>query len=219
MTRNIDTDANTPGDQPLDLQVVEPQLQVTKTTTPTSVSLGDLVTFTIVVDHTAASTADAYDIVVTDTLPAGLAYGTGSAVPAPTSVNGQQVTFTPAALTLAQDQTTIMFQARIDLSAPVGVPLVNTVNTTYTTRPGVDPNERTGADGVGGLNDYTSSGNAQVTPTAATTIDAQKTVVDLNGGTLLPGDVLAYTVTLSASQRWNSESWRGGDGAIPGNNH
>src|ERR1019366_4138616 len=56
--RNFDADSGTPGVQPLNLTVVEPVLVVAKSANPLSVSLGDDVTFSVLIDHIAASHAD-----------------------------------------------------------------------------------------------------------------------------------------------------------------
>src|SRR5262249_28506513 len=109
---------------------------------------------------------------------------------------GQRLTWRVAALPFLQARTTFTFQARVDLTDVVGVPLTNTAAGTWTTQPGVDPNERTGADGPGGLNDLVTETTASVTPTESAFVDAQKTVTDLNGGETLPGDPLEYTVVL-----------------------
>ena len=193
VTRDFDAEAATPGIQPLNLTVVEPNLQLLKSANPTSVSLGDETTFTIVVGHTAASRANAYDLVVTDTLPAGLTYVDRSGTPTPV-VNGQTLTFTIGALTLAADQTAITFRAKVDLAAAAGVPLTNRADATYTSLPGISPHERNGS---GGLNDYIASSTAVITPSTVSSIEALKTVSDLNGGLVMPGDTLEYAVTLT----------------------
>jgi len=193
VTREFDAEANTPGIQPLYLTIVEPNLRLLKSANPTSVSLGDETTFTIVVAHNAASRANAYDIVVTDTLPAGLTYVNGSGTPTPV-VNGQTLTFTIEALTLTADQTAITFRAKLDLSAAAGIPLTNRAAATYTSLAGDSPHERTGS---GGLNDYIASSTAVITPSTVSSIEAVKTVTDLNGGLVMPGDTLEYAVTLT----------------------
>ena len=193
VTREFDADGNTPGVQPLYLSIVEPNLRLLKSANPTSVSLGDETTFTIVVGHAAASRATAYDIVVTDTLPPGLTYVDSSGTPTP-AVNGHTLTFTIDALTLAADQTAITFRAKLDLAAAAGIPLTNQAVATYTSLPGINPHERTGS---GGLNDYIASSTTVITPSTASSIEAVKTVADLNGGLVMPGDTLEYTVTLT----------------------
>ena len=52
--------------------VIEPVLDITKTTPATNIEAGDTVTYTITVQHTAASTANAYDLEIIDTLPVQL---------------------------------------------------------------------------------------------------------------------------------------------------
>ena len=62
------------------VEVVEPDLNITKDAAPLVVDGGDTVTFTMTVNHTAASTADAFDVAITDVLPAGLTYA-GNVIP------------------------------------------------------------------------------------------------------------------------------------------
>ncbi len=52
--------------------IIEPVLEITKTTPATNIEAGDTVTYTITVQHTAASTANAYDFELIDTLPVQL---------------------------------------------------------------------------------------------------------------------------------------------------
>ena len=189
VTRDFDADLGTAGIQPLDLTVVEPDVQVVKSANPTSVPLGDLVTFSLLIDHTVLSTADAFDLEIIDTLPAGLTYETGSAS-LPVVVNGQMLTFTIASLTLVDDNTTITFQARVDNDNNIGDVLNNDVDLTYTSQPGVNADERS----------YADMDDADVTVATLTFIEATKTVgIVVDGGTagqVDVGDTLEYTVTL-----------------------
>ncbi|MEM9172153.1 MAG: hypothetical protein AAGA84_05555, partial [Pseudomonadota bacterium] len=50
------------------LQFVEPELEVVKQATPTMLDAGDTVTYTITIEHTGDSLADAFDIAFSDTL-------------------------------------------------------------------------------------------------------------------------------------------------------
>ncbi len=199
VTRDFDADSLTPGVQPLDLRVVMPELTLTKTADRERVTLGDEVAFRLRLDHAAVSGADAYDIVVADTLPEGLDYVPGSASPAP-AVAGRTLTFTVAALTLAQDSTTLSYRARVAAAAPVGSTLLNSALARYSTRPGDAPLER---DGDGGVDDLISGpAAAPVIPEGAVAMDAVKTVAlsgDLDGdGAADPGDILEYRVRLVA---------------------
>jgi len=189
VNRDYDSDAGTPGIQPLNGTIAEPNVQIVKTGNPGTVPPGDVVTFTILLDHTAISSSDAYDLEVVDTLPVGLTYVPGSAS-IPVAVSGQQLTFDIAALTLSDDNTSFTFQARVDEAATFGSTLTNTADLTYTSMAGNVSEERT----------YTDSDTADVTADETTFIDSTKTVtlvIDNNGNGLAePGDTLEYAVTL-----------------------
>lgn len=60
--------------------IVEPDLQVVKTATPSSPDGGDTVTFQMTVSHTGDSNADAFEVELTDTIPAGFTYVASSLV-------------------------------------------------------------------------------------------------------------------------------------------
>jgi len=200
IVRNFDADTGTPGVQPLNLTVVEPALVVTKSASPLSVSLGDEVSFSVLIDHIAASRADAYDVTVVDTLPVGLAYVPGSASIAPT-VSGLTLTFAVGTLTLVTDNTILTYRARVATNAAVGVPLTNNAVLTYGSIPGASGAPSSGRNGNGGLNDYRSAAGAAVTPNANAQIRADKTVamvVDADGsGNLTPGDTVEWTIVLA----------------------
>ncbi|NQU29900.1 MAG: sortase, partial [Anaerolineae bacterium] len=58
----------------LPVDIVEPDMEIEKTTPVTSVVLGSTVPFSLDITHTVESSAHAYDVVVTDVLPEGLEY-------------------------------------------------------------------------------------------------------------------------------------------------
>jgi LPXTG-site transpeptidase (sortase) family protein len=66
------TDAATP------VIVVEPSLSLTKSASPSVVAPGGVVRYRHVVQHTLATTADAFDLALVDQLPSSLSYATGS---------------------------------------------------------------------------------------------------------------------------------------------
>lgn len=202
--RYFDADAGTPGNQPLDLTVTEPHLTLDKSAEPPQPSLGDEVAFTLTLDHTATSTADAFDLVVTDTLPQGLSYVAGSASLAPSTVSadGRTLTWAIASLTQATDHLAIHYRARVAPSAVVGVGLVNDAQLTWKSLANATGAADSGRTGAGGpLNDYTATDTAVVAPSASAVITALKTVAiftDANhNGEANPGDTLEYTVTLT----------------------
>lgn len=201
---DFDYDANTPEIEGLPITIIEPELNIAKTVDPSSQSLGDIVTYTVTVRHTGGlSTADAYDLVITDVLPIDLSYVPGSASLPPadvTVIDPHNLEFRISSLTLLNGSASFTYQAQIDINAVVEQPLTNDMRLTYKSLAGANgapDSGRTGDDGEGGnLNDYADSTSADVTPNAAAFIDAVKIVSDLNGGVVQPGDVLHYTVTL-----------------------
>jgi uncharacterized repeat protein (TIGR01451 family)/fimbrial isopeptide formation D2 family protein len=200
VVRDFDADSGTPGVQPLNLTVIEPVLTLSKSANPLSVSLGDEVSFSVLIDHSPASHADAYDVTVVDTLPAGLSYVPGSASIAP-AVSGQTLTFVVGTLTLVTDNTTLTYRARVASNAAVGVPLNNNAVLTYGSIPGATGAPASGRNGTGGIDDYSTASSAAVTPNANAQIRADKTVamvVDADGsGNLTPGDTVEWTIVLT----------------------
>lgn len=200
---DFDSDGGTPGIQGLDIVVVEPDLLVSKTAMPTEQSLGDVVMFTVTVQHSGSSTADAYDLVLTDTIPAGLTYVPGSASVPVLDQNfvDPVLTITRSSLTLLDGTFVYTYLATIDADATPGVALTNTLDLEWASLPGANGDPDDGRTGSGGVNDYTTGDTADVTPDTDAFIDASKTVVllsDLDGsGTVTPGDTLRYTVVLS----------------------
>ncbi len=62
---------------PVNATVIEPALRVVKAVNDSSADLGQSLHFTLTINHTGASTATAYDLLVRDALPAGLSGLTG----------------------------------------------------------------------------------------------------------------------------------------------
>ncbi len=91
------------------------------------------------------------------------------------------------------------YRALLDPAAVVDVPLTNMVNMSWTTLAGVNPDERSGEDGAGGLNSLVASSMETVTPTDPVLL-AEKTdslAIDADSdGVPSPGDTLAYSITL-----------------------
>ena len=73
------------------VKIVEPQITIDKNATPTAAAYGSAITFTIDIAHSLQSTADAFDVVVTDQIPTGL-----TLIPASVSVSGSATPSVPA---------------------------------------------------------------------------------------------------------------------------
>jgi len=193
---------------PVPITIIEPDLNVTKTVTPTisgtpSQALGDIVTYHILLSHTAASTADAYDVNFTDTLDPGLIYVPGSATGATVTQNGQVLTFGFAHLAQG-DIRNISYKAQINPNAAVGENLNNSLDTVFAGLPdanGSADGGRNGKDGVGGaLNDYALHTIVPVIPNddTLTPVKDQAVKVDTNNdGLINAGDVLEYNLTVN----------------------
>lgn len=197
--RDFDADALTPGIQPLTAEVEVPQLAISKMASTSTPARADEVEFVLTITHTASSDVDAFDALVVDTLPAGLSYVPGSASQAVT-VTGQVLAFEVVSIPLAGAPLQISYRALLDANAALGVPLSNLVDLTWTTRPDVAAGERTGVDGVGGLNDLATGTTATVTPTG-TDLSALKSdllLIDVGSdGSANSGDTLRYSIDLS----------------------
>jgi LPXTG-site transpeptidase (sortase) family protein len=179
--------------------VLEPELNIAKSADDTTPAYGQTLTYALAVTHLPTSTSTAYDIVVTDTIPAGLTYISGSiSAPAGWTTNdafAPTLTWScsaPCSLPLA-DSANLTYQ--VTVNGPPAPPnpgdvLTNTASMTWTSLDGADANERTGA---GGINDYADSSTQSVTLTypdlTITKTDGQATYV--------PGAPVTYTIVVS----------------------
>ncbi len=191
---DVTSDQGSSGPVMLDVQVADPILEITKSASDTTPSLGDEVTFTITVRHAEESRATAYDVVVTDTLPQGLSYVSGSANGPVTVVSSDasHPQFSLGSITIAEGSKQFTFRARVANDATVGQPLTNTARAGYSSMPGDADGER----------DFsTNSAEATVTPDAASFVDATKGVSLVSdsdsSGNITPGDTLEYTVAIT----------------------
>jgi LPXTG-site transpeptidase (sortase) family protein len=87
------------------VEIIEPELTLEKTVDPTVAVLGSFVTVTLQVEHAASSAAPAYDVVVTDNIPTGLALVTTSII-----VDGSASLPTPV-VTTASNLLTVYWSA------------------------------------------------------------------------------------------------------------
>ncbi|NWG00533.1 MAG: IPTL-CTERM sorting domain-containing protein, partial [Thermoanaerobaculaceae bacterium] len=184
---------------PENVTVLEPELDIQKSADDTTPAYGQTLTYTLTVSHLASSTSTAYDIVITDTIPAGLTYVAGSiSAPAGWTTNdtaAPTLTWTCSAPCSLPLGNTASLSYQVTVNGPPGPPnpgdvLPNTASMTWTSLDGTDPNERTGA---GGINDYADSDPENVTLTypdlTITKTDGQTTYV--------PGAPVVYTIVVS----------------------
>lgn len=182
--------------------VVEPDLAIAKTiTTATSqVEAGDTVTYQIVVQHSGASTADAFDLNISDLIPAQLGNVTldsaligATNVAASLNLTGNTLT-TTGDIDLLQGQTlviTISGKVR-DSVAPATV-ISNSATVTYTSIDGTVTGERNGG---GGVNDYTGTAIAPEVTTVGTLVVSK--TADKTAATI--GETVKYTVSVTVGE-------------------
>ena len=179
------------------VDVQEPALTVAKSVTvptlPATVEGGDAVEYTVVVS--AANTADnvtAFDINVTDTLPASLNLLSVS-LPAQTDnanayAESARTVNTGAggdfSITFAElqpgDSVTYTVTATVAPTVVDGDTIDNSATITYTSLPGTDANERDGS-GTPAENDYTDTDPAEQL-TVDTSIAVEKTIAGTSAG-------------------------------------
>ena len=141
--------------------IIEPDLNLVKTiAAPPSNSVGSPVSYSLQLSHTAASTADAYDVVITDNLPAAYLDFTA------TNNTNLTITFTPLACGTAVNNSSsatdtvsisvahlpVGCQMQVDFSAVLkqeitpGLSVTNSAGVGYSTLPGTPPEERSYTD-------------------------------------------------------------------------
>lgn len=181
--------------------VLEPELQIVKSADNTAPSYGDTINYTLDISHLTTSTVTAYDIVVTDTITSGLTYAAGS-IGAPAGWNTDDsaaptLRWTCSSPCSLGTTETAALTYSVTVNGPPAPPnpgdvLENIASMTWTSLDGGDSNERTGADGTGGLNDYFDDSTENVTLTYP---DLQISKTD-NQTTYTPGAPVVYTVVV-----------------------
>ena len=201
--------------------IVEPTLSITKTAAPVTGDANDTVTFTMVVTHAGTSNAGAFDVVLSDPIPAGFNVTSG-----PTNTAG----LAPASLGLAAgtitgtwtsfplgSTSTITVTGTLDPSIAPGTVTTNTATTTWTSLPtAVSASqspfntfgaERTGNPaGIGGAaNTYTANDPATVTLNS-NTLSGRVYEDANNDGVYTPGElpIAGVIVTLTGTDHLNN---------------
>jgi len=220
------------------ITVVEPDLNLTKSNNDNTPNRGQILTYTLTVNHRTISNADAQELEIIDNIPTSLTFVPGSSVlPSGWIVdesNPAQLRFRTSALTLAQNSASITYQATVNNSLAVGTNIINSASLQWTSLNGNVAGERTGVDGTGNvLNNY----QVGITNTAILTgIDLGITKTD-NQTITVPGQTLVYqnqvtnfgnttangiviTETVPANTTFNSSGsttgWSCSNGAVAG---
>ena len=151
------------------ITVVEPELAITKTSNVSSVQAGDLLPLTILIEHTANSTADAYDLWINDTIPRRTEFINYSSSPVEdnfTQLDDRNLSWFYAYLPLGQT-VNLTYTVRVNESvSPLDI-LRNDVTLVWTSVNASIGNESEERFGEGTeLNDYntTAALNVSITP-------------------------------------------------------
>lgn len=172
------------------ISVIEPDLFVEVDASPSVVSPGDNISYTLVLYHSSQSSSPAFDVNLQDILPAGLVYLPGTAV----VLNGPTVAFDEADLIWHFDvvdldwntDRKIMLMLNATSRARPGDAIVNDICMTWTSLAGEHAEERTGS---GGVNDY-----LRRTRSSANAMDISiRKMADPDP--VKVGEILSYTLT------------------------
>ncbi|MEM7783024.1 MAG: SdrD B-like domain-containing protein [Planctomycetota bacterium] len=189
----------------VDVEVIEPDLAIVKTVNDDTPNLGDTVTFTLSIDHTAGSDTDAFDLVIGDTLPNDLVLDSGTievTLGGSTLTDGIDYTlatssngFTITGIDLPDNGQTLEVTYDADLTTDVADAnnsYNNTGNLTWTSIDGSSANERDGDGGNGGEDDYSDSSTESLTIT-----QPDLRVTKENGvAAVVPGSTYTYDIVV-----------------------
>jgi fimbrial isopeptide formation D2 family protein/uncharacterized repeat protein (TIGR01451 family) len=187
------------------LTIVEPSVTVAKNVNPaTPPTAGDILTYTVNLTSVAgANFSSVFDTTLVDTLSLGLAYVAGTArvggVIVEPGVTGDGVS-SPQTLTWASGvdvpegtKVAVTYNVTVLTTVVAGQVLTNSMTARWTGIDGANGFERTGADGIGGLNDYVATAAAPPLTIPTPTLTLQKTV---DKPIANPGDRLRYTIVI-----------------------
>jgi len=157
---NNDGDTTDPGEtdnnNTATTTVVEPRVFIDKTATPVSgLNAGDTITYTVVLTNpNSAATSTAFDVVLTDTVPAGLLITSitsttlagGATTDSAVSITGGGTGLTGQFDIPVDGSVTVVYTAVLQTSLVPGQSLVNDADASFTSLDGTVTGERTGGD-------------------------------------------------------------------------
>jgi len=193
VTVNEGTEGSVDATASTSFRVRSADVWVTKSADPTTVQSNDVVTFTL--DYGNAGVLDAENVIVTDTLPAGLTYAGMVIGPAPT-VNGQQLTWNRGTLASGFSGQ-LVFRATVDVTGDESDTFTNQVEISTST-------------GEADTSDNTDTEPVTLSQHANLTIDKD---CDAPGHIVEPGDTLMYTIIIQNTDYADATGGTISDGA------
>jgi fimbrial isopeptide formation D2 family protein/uncharacterized repeat protein (TIGR01451 family) len=208
---------STSGNTNVEIDVVEPLLVIDKSSALAAPSqpldAGALVNYSITIRHDANSDAPAYDLALTDLIPAGmqLVTGTLSASAGTASNTGNAISWRADQLLLTDATITITYQARALDTVTPGQLLSNTARLTYDTNPAdpVDPLNPTIPEDLASRSYNTADTETRAVALAPTinksviaTGDANTLAnfVNTNNPDAAPGETVTYRLTVTVGE-------------------
>jgi fimbrial isopeptide formation D2 family protein/uncharacterized repeat protein (TIGR01451 family) len=195
--------------------VVEPELAIAKSVAPTVGDAGDPVTYTITLSHTARSLADAFDVAITDALPATIGssltetmtlanvtatHSTLGDITGNFSVTSNTLT-TTMPFTLPLNATvTVTITGVLRQSVQPGETITNTVVLTSTSLPGLNQDLSPDTTGVSDGTDRERSRSASSSVTLSTGQGAfskelsATSAPHTSGADITIGEIISYTL-------------------------
>ncbi|GAB4429363.1 MAG: hypothetical protein OHK0015_13220 [Chloroflexi bacterium OHK40] len=196
------------------ITLVEPVLQVAKTISgaPSPADAGATVTYEVLIEHAATSDRPAYDVVVSDPIPASLTNPaiisvTATGIAAPSAEIAGGVVRVPAAADGSFDlplgaSVLVTIEATIGTSVSPGETITNTASATWSSQDGPNAGERSAGDGLldsGALNDYETNGSASfdVDLQGFTKAILSTSASHTSGSNVTIGEELTYALTVT----------------------
>jgi fimbrial isopeptide formation D2 family protein/uncharacterized repeat protein (TIGR01451 family) len=219
-TGRFDTGSNgtpaTNGTSTVRVDVVEPDLSIDKASSIVggqALDAGALVDYEIKIKHSGSSDAPAYDLALTDLIPAGMVLvgGTLTASFGTVSNSGNAISWTAGEYLLNAAEVVIKYQAKLLDSVTPAQVLSNTARLTYDTNPAdpVDPLNPTAAEDLASRS-YNVQDTETRTVALAPTIDKSVFITgDTNTGSSFvngsnpdaaPGETVTYKLTVTVGE-------------------
>ncbi len=211
------------------ITVVEPILALTKqqiSVAPTPAQVGSVVTYRVTVAHGVGSAAPAYDVRITDALPAGLTLNLGSVSvtlngSASGAVNNSADNVLDVSVSaIPNDGSNVVIEYQATVNGSADLTVINTADVLWTTLLGASADERGEGDsnpdgaellGNGALNDYevVGSNNLSVPLDMGDLPDSYETTAGNGGARHLPNGL---TLGSSIDQETNGQPNAGATG-------
>ncbi|MCS6879953.1 MAG: isopeptide-forming domain-containing fimbrial protein, partial [Chloroflexaceae bacterium] len=200
------------------ITVVEPVLSIAKSilTPPDPADAGGVVTYRVVISHAAGSVGTAYDVVVTDPIPAGLTNATLVGVSAvgitpPSADISGGVVRVPASDSFDLPpgaSVTLDFRAEIGGGVSPGQTITNRASAVWSTIDGDSADERSEGDGLADGNELLNSGalnDYEINSSASFTIDqpdltkalAATSAAHTGGANVTIGEIVTYELVVA----------------------